>query len=160
MGKDDVAVRFNKVSFEYGREKPILDEASFALRRGTKITLMGQNGAGKSTILELITGTLKENDGSIYVDPSLNIAYAKQVIPRDQLELTLRDFFAKYFQGASFAKAPAGRERYDLDRKIDEVLEVVNLKAPKDKAIKLFSGGQQARLLLASALIQNPDLLI
>lgn len=150
MANDDVAVRFNKVSFEYGYKKPILDEASFSLRRGTKITLMGQNGAGKSTILNLITGSLKANDGSIYVDSRLKIAYAKQVIPREDMDLTLKEFFAKCFS----------EKLYDLDRKIDDVLEIVNLVVKHDKKIKLFSGGQQARLLLSSALIQNPDLLI
>lgn len=150
MANDDVAVRFNKVSFEYGYKKPILDEASFSLRRGTKITLMGQNGAGKSTILNLITGLLKSTDGSIYVDPRLKVAYAKQVIGREDMELTLKEFFAKHYSGKA----------YDLDRKIDAVLEIVNLAAKHDKKIKLFSGGQQARLLLASALIQDPDLLI
>lgn len=150
MAKDDVAVRFNKVSFEYGREKPILVEASFALRSGTKITLMGQNGAGKSTILNLITGALKADDGSIYVDPSLRIAYAKQVIPREQMQLTVTEFFEQFFDEKIF----------NIGSKIENVLELVNLKAPQDKIIKTFSGGQQARLLLASALIQNPDLLI
>ena len=150
MANDNVAVRFNKVSFEYGHNKPILDEVSFALRRGSKITLMGQNGAGKSTMLELITGALKPHDGTIYVDAGLKIAYAKQVIPREQMQLNIKEFFGKYFAGND----------YDLDRRIGEALEVVNLKAPRDKIIKLFSGGQQARLLLASALIQDPDLLI
>ena len=52
---------------------------------------------------------------------------------------------------------------YDIDPRIDEVLEVVNLKGHEklhDRIIKTFSGGQQARLLLASALIQNPDILL
>ena len=53
---DEVIVKFNKVSFEWASNKPILVEADFALRRGSKITLMGQNGAGKSTIFKLITG--------------------------------------------------------------------------------------------------------
>ena len=150
MAKDDVAVRFNKVSFEFGHDKPILEEASFALRRGTKMTLMGQNGAGKSTILNLITGALKADDGSIFVDPKLTVAYAKQVIPREQMEFTVKEFFEKCFKEKDYAIAP----------KIDRVLGVVNLKAPHDKVIKDFSGGQQARLLLASALIQDPDLLI
>ncbi|KKR20853.1 MAG: hypothetical protein UT50_C0015G0006 [Candidatus Moranbacteria bacterium GW2011_GWA2_39_41] len=150
MGKDNVAIRFNKVSFEYSRDKQILDEASFALRHGTKMTLMGQNGAGKSTILNMITGELKPNDGSLFVDPDMTIAYAKQVIPREQMTLTMREFFEKCF----FEK------KYDIDRLIDDVLEVVNLQAPHDRLIKDFSGGQQARLLLASALIQDPDLLI
>ncbi|MDO8529673.1 MAG: ATP-binding cassette domain-containing protein [bacterium] len=150
MSNNDVAVRFNKVSFEYSNTKPILDEVSFALRRGTKITLMGQNGAGKSTILNLITGSLKAEDGSIYVDPRLKIAYAKQIIPREQLEFTVKEFFEQYFD----------EKIYNIDPKIDSALELVNLKAPHEKKIKTFSGGQQARLLLASALIQNPDLLI
>ncbi|MFA5993683.1 MAG: ATP-binding cassette domain-containing protein [Parcubacteria group bacterium] len=150
MAKDNVAVRFNKVSFEYGYGKPILDEASFALRHGTKITLMGQNGAGKSTILNLITGELKADDGSIFVDPDMTIAYAKQVIPREQMSWTMREFFENCFT----------EKKYDIDRLIDDVLEVVNLKAPHDRLINDFSGGQQARLLLASALIQDPDMLI
>jgi ATPase subunit of ABC transporter with duplicated ATPase domains len=150
MANDDVAVRFNKVTFEYGYKKPILDEASFALRRGTKITLMGQNGAGKSTLLNLIAGELKVSDGSIYVDPRLKIAYAKQVIPRDEMGLTLKEFFERCFQ----------EKIYDIDRQIDAVLKIVNLETKHDKKIKLFSGGQQSRLLLASALIQDPDLLI
>jgi ATPase subunit of ABC transporter with duplicated ATPase domains len=150
MANDDVAVRFNKVSFEYGHKKPILDEVSFALRRGTKFTIMGQNGAGKSTILNLITGSLKENDGSIYVDSRLKIAYAKQVIPREEMHLTVKEYFEQFFDG----------KVYNIDPKIDSVLELVNLKAPHDKLVKEFSGGQQSRLLLASALIQDPDLLI
>jgi ATP-binding cassette subfamily F protein 3 len=150
MANNDISVRFNKVSFEYGHEKPILHEASFSLRRGSKITLMGQNGAGKSTIFNLITGALKPDDGTIHVDPRLKIAYAKQVIPREQLDLTVKEFFEKCFD----------EKIYNIDPKIDTALEVVNLKAPHDKIVRAFSGGQQARLLLASALIQNPDLLI
>jgi len=150
MAKDDVAVRFNKVSFAFGYKKVILDEASFSLRQGSKITLMGQNGAGKSTMLELITGALKPDDGTIYVNPDLKVAYAKQVIKREEMSLTVREFFANYYSG----------KEYELDRHIDEVLEVVNLWAPKEKLVEAFSGGQQARLLLASALIQDPDLLI
>ncbi len=150
MANNDVAVRFNKVSFEFNQDKQILDEASFSLRRGTKMTLMGQNGAGKSTILSLITSAIKPDEGSIFVDDRLKIAHAKQVIPREDLELTVREFFEKCFD----------EKIYNIDPKIDTVLEVVNLHAPHDKIIRAFSGGQQARLLLASALIQNPDLLI
>ena len=161
MAKNDVAIRFNSVSFEYRRDKPILDEVSFAIRRGSKFTIMGQNGAGKSTILNLIMGTLQPDDGSIFVDPDLVIAIAKQVIPREEMELTTREFFEKCFSGAALAKASNGKGKiYDIDRRIEAVLEIVHLKAKPEKKIKKYSGGQQARLLLASALIQEPDLLI
>ncbi|MBT4209796.1 MAG: ABC-F family ATP-binding cassette domain-containing protein [Candidatus Komeilibacteria bacterium] len=150
MSNNNVAIRFSDVSFKYDSNKPILDGASFSLRRGSKFTLMGQNGAGKSTILNLITGALKADDGLISVDKGLTVAYAKQVIPKKEMELSLREFFEQYFD----------EKNYSIDKKIDEVLDIVNLKADHDKKIKTFSGGQQARLLMASAIIQDPDILI
>lgn len=112
---------------------------------------MGQNGAGKTTLFKLITGVIKPSSGDISVDRRLVIATAYQVISLSDLELTVE----KYFQ-----KLLGGIELYELQRRLNNVLSVVNLKAPLDKIIKSFSGGQQARLLLASALIQDPDLLL
>jgi ATPase subunit of ABC transporter with duplicated ATPase domains len=155
--KNGSVVSFEEVSFEYGPNKPILDAVSFSVRRGTKSTFMGQNGAGKSTIFSLITGAqsgaLKPEEGTVHVVPGLSIALSRQVIPRDEMDLTVREFFAKRFT----------TKIYDIDPRIDEVLEVVNLVGHEklhDRIVKSFSGGQQARLLLASALIQDPDLLL
>ncbi|OHA62767.1 MAG: hypothetical protein A2748_00010 [Candidatus Wildermuthbacteria bacterium RIFCSPHIGHO2_01_FULL_45_20] len=150
MAQGEVILRFDDVTFEYGPKKPILNEVSFTVRRGAKITLMGQNGAGKSTIFQLICGQLEAESGATHLAPGLSVATARQVIPRNQLELTVREFFEKCFN----------RKIYDIDPKIDQVLKVVNLAAPKERLVKSFSGGQQARLLLASALIQDPDLLL
>lgn len=150
MAKEETIISFDEVSYHYGPHKPILDEVSLGIRRGAKITLMGQNGAGKSTIFKLITGAAKPEEGEIHRAHKLSIAISRQVIPRDELELTVRDFFQKVFP----------HKVYDIDPKIDAVLETVNLKAPYDRIVGSFSGGQQARLLLASALIQNPDLLL
>lgn len=153
MAKDEIIARFEDVSFEYGANKPILKEVSFAIRRGLKITLMGQNGAGKSTLFGLLTGTLQPEDGKINIVRGVRVAISRQVIPRDQLDLTVREFFQKCFD----------KPVYDIDPKIDDVLEVVHLighEKVHDRLMKSFSGGQQARLLLASALIQDPDLLL
>ncbi|MDQ5954641.1 MAG: ATP-binding cassette, subfamily er 3 [Patescibacteria group bacterium] len=153
MAKNETILRFEKVSFEYGHNKPILDEVSFPVRRGSKITIMGQNGAGKSTIFGLITGALQAESGTVVTDNKLNIAISRQVIPRGDLDLTVREFFQKCFT----------EKIYDIDPRIDDVLEVVNLKGHEkvhDRILRTFSGGQQARILLASALIQDPDLLL
>lgn len=146
----DAIVRFDRVSFEYGPNEPIIHEASFSVRRGAKFTVMGQNGAGKSTLFQLITGVLKPDEGAINIPRDLSIAEARQVIPREEMDLTVREFFARRFP----------KKVYEIDPKIDAVLEIVNLVAPHDRAIKSFSSGQQARLLLASALIQSPGLLL
>ncbi len=150
MAKDEITVRFDDVSFERGRAKPILEEVNFSVRRGMKMTLMGQNGAGKSTIFGLITRLIEPESGEIHIAHGLSIATARQVIPRPELRLTVREFFEKMFP----------HKVYDIDPRIDTALEIVHLVAPKDRLVGSFSGGQQARLLLASALIQNPDLLL
>jgi ATP-binding cassette, subfamily F, member 3 len=156
MATDEVILKFSNVSFEWGTNKPILNEASFSVRRGSKITLMGQNGAGKSTIFQLITGELKSESGAININKDVTIASAKQVIPREDLKLTIKDFFEKCF----YSSEHKSEKVYNIDVKIDNVLEVVNLSFPHDKIIGNLSGGQQARILLAGALIQDPDLLL
>lgn len=158
MSRAQGLITFQDVSFEHDATKPILIESSFSIRRGAKLTLMGQNGAGKSTLFGLIRGTHRPDEGAIHIQPRTSIATARQVIPREEMELTLREFFERCFS----------EKVYDIDPKIDAVLEVVNLtpKNPemiatfKDRIVGSFSGGQQARLLLASALIQNPDVLL
>lgn len=158
MSRNAGLITFDTVSFEHTPNKPILLESSFSIRRGAKLTLMGQNGAGKSTIFGLIAGTNEPDEGKINIMARTSIAISRQVIPRDELELTMREFFEKCFD----------EKVYDIDPRIDQVLAVVNLLPKKEKIaqdfkeriINSFSGGQQARLLLASALIQNPDVLL
>ncbi|KKP32171.1 MAG: hypothetical protein A2312_01025 [Candidatus Staskawiczbacteria bacterium RIFOXYB2_FULL_32_9] len=155
MVNDEVIVKFNNVSFEWQTNKPILNEASFAVRRGSKITLMGQNGAGKSTIFQLITGQSHPESGSISINNNLTIAIARQVVDRKDLELTITDFFTNTL------KSQGGQGKiYDIDKKIKDVFKIVNLNVPFDRKVLELSGGQQARLLLASALVQDPDLLL
>ena len=159
--RGEVIMRFDKVSFAYRHNKPILNEVDFSVRQGSKITLMGQNGAGKSTIFNLIMGTVEPESGHVHRATRITVAVARYTISRDQLHLTVREFFERCFSEDNLAKAQACKGKiYDIDPRIDEVLEVMNLVAPHDRIIKSFSGGQQARLLLASALIQNPDLLL
>jgi len=150
MSSNETIVKFNNVSFNWGDSKPILDEANFSIRRESKITLMGQNGAGKSTIFELILGQVAPESGAINIPNNITIAAAHQVIERDQMDLSVRDFFETCFKN----------KIYDIDVKIKNVLEITNLTVPLDRKIRSLSGGQQARLLLASALIQDPDILL
>ena len=150
MDHGNVIVRFSGVTYGYDEENPLLDEADFSVRENAKITVMGQNGAGKSTIFKLITGVMKPQAGQISIQKGASIAVGQQVLPREQLEDTVREFFERAFV----------EKTYDLDRRIEQVLETVNLHAPLEKKLNAFSGGQQARLLLAYALIQEPDILL
>lgn len=150
MNHGNVVVSFDEVSFYYDQNKPILSEAHFSVRENAKITIMGQNGAGKSTIFKLILGELKPVDGKINLKKGATIAIAMQVMPKKYFDLTVFEYFETAFN----------EKKYDLEKLIKDVLEVVNLTATPDKKIKDFSGGQLARLLLAYALIQEPDMLL
>ncbi|MCD5390022.1 MAG: ATP-binding cassette domain-containing protein [Candidatus Pacebacteria bacterium] len=150
MSNNGSVLRFEDVTFKYSHVHTVLDEVNFNIRRGAKITLMGQNGAGKSTLFKLIMDELEVFEGEIHLANKTTIAMARQVIPRDQMKLTLREYFESQFD----------EKIYDIDPRIDNVLEIVNLKADKEKLIQDYSGGQQARILLASALIQKPDILL
>lgn len=153
MSHGEVILRFEGVSFEHTSNKPILEEVSFSIRRGMKVTIMGQNGAGKSTLFGLMTRVFTPDEGTITISNKISVALSRQVIPRSELDLTIREFFEKCFK----------EKVYDIDRRIDNVLEIVNLVGHEEvheKTIKSFSGGQQARILLASALIQEPDILL
>lgn len=150
MAHGNVIIRFDNVSFNYTDDKPILDGASFSVRENAKITIMGQNGAGKSTLFQLLLGRFKPQSGAIHITDNASIAIGLQVMPKEYLELTVREYFATAFS----------EKMYNLDKLIAEVLEVVNFSVPLDKPINKLSGGQQARLLLAHALIQKPDILL
>lgn len=147
---EQIILRFDEVNFEYQPNKPILAEASFSVRRSAKITLMGQNGAGKSSIFALIMGELKPKFGRISITNGATIALARQTIAREELALSVAEYFAK-----AFVAPPA-----NLAGKISKVMAAVNLEAPAERRVGELSGGQQARLLLAFALIQNPDILL
>ncbi|MDO8626415.1 MAG: ABC-F family ATP-binding cassette domain-containing protein [Candidatus Magasanikbacteria bacterium] len=147
---ENVILSFDNVSFEYQDAKPVLNEASFTVRNNTKITLMGQNGAGKSTIFSLIRRELQPQSGQVNILNGLTVGSARQMMARSDLALTVEEYFAK-----AFLEKPA-----NLRSRIAKALDAVNFSVLFEKVVGQLSGGQQARLLLAFALIQNPDILL
>ncbi|MDP3899612.1 MAG: ATP-binding cassette domain-containing protein [bacterium] len=147
---NEVILRFEDVVFEYLDRKPLLDEVSFSVRTGAKLTLMGQNGAGKSTLFELIKGEKKVKSGRVSITNGASIATAQQVVDRSDLSKTVEEYFA-----SSFEVEPS-----NLKGEIAKAMGVVNLTVPTERIVGELSGGQQARLLLAQALIQKPDILL
>jgi len=147
---ENVVLRFDSVTFEYIEGKPVLDEVNFGVRKNSKITLMGQNGAGKSTIFKLIKGELKPTKGHVFITDNASIATASQMVDKQDIDLTVEEYFAKAYNGIPSK----------LKSEISKVMNAVNLSVPTDRKVGELSGGQQARILLAYALIQNPDILL
>jgi len=80
-------------------------------------------------LFKLITGELKPQEGKINIVPGNTIAIARQVIPRDQYELTVREYFATAFP----------EKDYKMDQKIEKAMKEVDLRVPTDKKIKELS---------------------
>jgi ATPase subunit of ABC transporter with duplicated ATPase domains len=154
MKKKDSIIKFNQVSFGYDEERTILRNVNFFVNRKSKTTIMGQNGAGKTTIFKLIVGDIIPEEGKVNIASGASVALSRQIIPENEMKLTVRQFFEKALNSGSKKKV------YDVDPRIDKVLDIVNLFAPKDRIIRSFSGGQKAKLLLASALIKDADILL
>jgi len=150
MATEEVIIRFDNVTFKYSDKKVTLDEANFNVRKNSKVTITGQNGAGKSTIFKMIMGELKPTKGQIHIKLGTKIGIAKQMIDHSDLDLTLMQYFEKAFT----------EKFYGIERNIKDAMNVVNLNLPIDKKVRELSGGQKARLLLAQALIQDPDILL
>lgn len=149
--REKVVLSFDKVCFSYNDGKNIvLNEANFSVRENTKITIMWQNWAGKSTTFKLISWELKPITWKVNLANWYKIAVARQLLAKEFLDMTVREYFETAFKDKD----------YQLDKKISDVLQEVNFTAPINKKLKEYSWGQQARLLLAHALIQNPDILL
>jgi ATPase subunit of ABC transporter with duplicated ATPase domains len=147
MSAGNVILRFENVSFSYSDDKPILEEASFSVREDAKITIMGQNGAGKSTLFKLILGAsgndkqagLKPTGGKVFIRDNSSIAIGLQVMPKEFFDHTILEYFETVFE----------EKKYNLEKLVKDVLEVVQLSIPLERKVRELSGGQQARLLLA-----------
>jgi ATP-binding cassette subfamily F protein 3 len=147
----ETVLSFKNVSFEYRQSMPLLSEVSFNIKERSKVTIMGQNGSGKSTIMKLMNGLLKPSKGAINIKGGYALSRALQVLPIEDREKSLKEFFITHLHGQTSG----------IDGRIAKVLQQVQLPdLSHSRVMKTFSGGQQARLLLASSLILEPDILL
>jgi ABC-2 type transport system ATP-binding protein len=136
--------------------RPALDDLSATVRSGTVTGLLGPNGSGKSTLMRAIVGVQVVAGGRVLVlgreagSPELRrrVGYMTQA-PSVYGDLTVRENL-RYFARVLGTQA----------RRVDEVIESVALEAEADRVVERMSGGQRARVSLASALLGRPELLV
>ena len=135
---------------------------SFSVEKGESFGLLGPNGAGKSTIINMITGLYSPTSGFITVKDIDVIKNAKQaqkwigVVPQDIA--LYQEMSAK--ENLKFWGRMYGLSGKALDKKVDEVLELIGLTDRAKGKIDTFSGGMKRRVNIGAAILHQPDLLI
>lgn len=125
----------------------ILEDVNIRVHKGEIVTLIGPNGAGKSTLVRIILGLMKADRGSVKLAPRMRIGYMPQRLNIDPvMPLTVRRFLT-LAQRASAAK-------------LIEVLNEVGATHLLDSPMQTLSGGETQRVLLARAMLRDPELLI
>jgi lipooligosaccharide transport system ATP-binding protein len=139
-----------------------VDGISFSVKKGEVFGFLGPNGAGKTTTMKMIACVSPRTSGKLQVfgiDPDLQPAAIKQHLGVVPQETNLDpDFtcFGNLFTYSGYFDIPAHSAR----KRSDELLEFVQLREKRDVEVEKLSGGMKRRLILARALVNNPDLLI
>jgi lipooligosaccharide transport system ATP-binding protein len=139
-----------------------VDGISFSVKKGEVFGFLGPNGAGKTTTMKMIACVSPRTSGILQVfglDPDLQPAAIKQHLGVVPQETNLDpDFtcFGNLFTYSGYFDIPAHSAR----KRSDELLEFVQLREKRDVEVEKLSGGMKRRLILARALVNNPDLLI
>lgn len=165
QGKD-VSVSFHNVSVSYrtvkGEPKKIYEQLNLDLHKGEKIALIGSNGAGKSTMMKLMTGLVKPNEGEIYIK-SLAVHETKPEKLSKYISMVYQnpeDMFIKDSIEADIAYAMQVRNVEDWKANTDALLERFRLTNLKDRDGRLLSGGQMRRASLAIGVALRPEILL
>ena len=179
-------IDLQEISKHYSAQK-ILTEINFHVDEGERIVIIGKNGSGKSTLMKIINGTLEHDGGKRITQNDLEIKMLAQRpefkdghTVREAVEDGLEELnnakdrynelsllLADDFENKKLLDEHEKISRYiehhsawNLDDKIERIIQHFNLKQYEDKPIALLSGGEQRRVALASLLLQKPDVLL
>ncbi len=176
LGIQDVTIAFGG--------PPLLDHATFSMERGERVCLLGRNGAGKSTVMKLLDGTIVPDTGEVVRQTGLSIARLEQQVPPEVTGTTYDVvaaglgpaglLLARYHQaGHDVASDHSDAALRELDRlhhaldaadgwqiqtRVETVLSHLGL--DPEAPFSLASGGRKRQILLARALVRQPDVLL
>ncbi|MFC4528736.1 ATP-binding cassette domain-containing protein [Dyella halodurans] len=169
-------IQLQRVDFSIGGPL-LLEHVDLSIERNERVCIVGRNGEGKSTLMKLIAGELKPDDGELRVQNGIVVARMAQEVPQgtegtvfDVVSEGLGDLghlLARYhhllhegdFDALGEVQTQIEAQHgWDLDRRVTEVL--TKLELPADTDFAALSGGMKRRVLLAQALVRKPDVLL
>lgn len=144
-------INIDNLSFSYVKGNELLKNINLTIPKGVYLSILGENGSCKSTLIKLILNLLKPDSGSIKIS-SKKISYVPQRLDNfnPEFPLTVKELLNSHSRAI-------GIKNHKI---IDSALNQVNMYSFKDNLIGNLSGGQQQRVFIARALIGDPDLII
>jgi len=176
-------ITLDNIFLAYGLE-PLLDEVKLQISAGERVCLIGRNGAGKSSLLKIIEGSLKPDSGTVYRSPHLRLGRLEQELPKNS-NMTVYEFVAqglaetgklltRYHEFTQhLAQTPTAtdltqlealqqqldaQDGWSYEKTIETILARLDL--PSELLLSKLSGGWQRRAALAQTLVMNPQLLL
>ena len=159
-------IEFLDVVKSYGTGNKALDGVSMCIEDGEFVFLVGPSGSGKSTIIKLITGELRPTSGAVHVNGYSLERIRKGEIPylRRTVGVVFQDFrliqTKTVFENVAFAMRVVGAREQDIKERVPYVLDLVGLDTKARSFPNQMSGGEQQRLAIARALVNNPSTII
>ncbi len=163
---EEVSVSFQDISVSYrsvkGEPKKIYEHMNLELHKGEKIALIGSNGAGKSTMMKLMTGLIRPNEGQIFLkDMPAHETKPEQLSKHvSMVYQNPEDMFIKDSIEADIAYAMQVRDVENWQEKTAALLERFRLTELKERDGRLLSGGQMRRASLAIGVALRPEILL
>ena len=159
-------IQFTDVVKTYVQGNNALNGVTMQIEDGEFVFLIGPSGSGKSTIIKLITGELKPTSGTVHVNGYSLERIRKREIPylRRTVGVVFQDFRLidkmTVYENVAFAMRVVGAKEKEIRERVPYVLELVGLESKMNRHPNEMSGGEQQRLAIARALVNNPSTII
>ncbi len=157
---------FQNVSKLYAGDSVALDNVSFSIKPNEFVSLVGKNGAGKSTIIKLLIGEERPTKGRVFFGPhEVNRLDVKELpILRRQIGIVFQDFRLipgkNVYENIAFALEVEGRPQSEIEEFVPQVVDMVGLTSRVYNFPDELSGGEKQRVAIARSLIHRPMLLV
>ena len=159
-------IQFNDVVKTYQQGNNALNGVTMQIEDGEFVFLIGPSGSGKSTIIKLITGELKPTSGTVHVNGYSLERIRRREVPylRRTVGVVFQDFRLidkmTVYENVAFAMHVVGAKEKEIKERVPYVLELVGLENKMNRHPNEMSGGEQQRLAIARALVNNPSTII